>query len=138
MSLGDSVAEEHEDAQPEQSLENREVLGTVRTAIKFLPPAQRDVVVRHYLESEMLQDIARTMGVSEARVSQIGSEAINAIRTYLSTQYEGVPSVSESAPGKRTRAAYVAFISAVSTWRERMRAADDLPRREVAPAARAI
>jgi RNA polymerase sigma factor for flagellar operon FliA len=137
MSLGDSVAEEHEDAQPEGSLENREILGTVRTAIKYLPRAQRDVVIRHYLQGEMLRDIADTMGVTEARVSQIASEAVNAIRSYLATQYEGVPSVSNSAPGKRTRAAYVSFISAASTWRERMRAADDLPWREAVPAARA-
>jgi RNA polymerase sigma factor for flagellar operon FliA len=136
--LGDSVCEEHDDALPEQSLERREMLGTVRTAIKYLPQVQRDVISRYYLQGEMLQDIAATMGVTEARVSQIASEAINAIRSYLSTQFDGVPSVADNAPGKRTRAAYVALISAVSTWQERMAAADELPLREAAPAVRAM
>lgn len=136
--LGESVAEEHEDALPELALEKREMLGTVRTAIKYLPQVQRDVITRYYLQGEMLQDIAATMGVTEARVSQIASEAINAIRSYLSTQFEGVPEVAESAPGKRTRATYVALMSAVSTWQERMRAADEPAAREDVPAVRAM
>jgi RNA polymerase sigma factor for flagellar operon FliA len=124
-SLRDSVAEEHEDALPGPALERRETLGTVRAAVRYLPPVQRDVVTRHYLQGELLQDIARTMGVTEARVSQIASEAINAMRSYLSTQYEGVPTVAANAPGKRTRAAYVAVVGAKCAWRERMAAADD-------------
>jgi RNA polymerase sigma factor FliA len=136
--LGDSVSEEREDALPELALEKREMLGTVRTAVRYLPEVQRDVVTRHYLRGEMLRDIARTMGVTEARVSQIASEALNAMRSYLSTQYEGVPAVAENAPGKRTRAAYVALVGAVGTWRERIRAADDASFREPVPALRAM
>jgi RNA polymerase sigma factor FliA len=135
--LGDSLAEEHDDALPEQSLENREILGTVRTAIKYLPPIQRAVITRYYLQGEMLQEIAATMGVSEARVSQIASEAVNAIRSYLSTQFEGVPRVAPNAPGKRNRAAYVALVKTVSCWQERIHAAD-VPLREAMPALRAM
>jgi RNA polymerase sigma factor for flagellar operon FliA len=87
-------------------------------------------VIRYHLQGELLQDIAATMGVTEARVSQISSEAINAIRSYLATQFDGVPGVADGAPGKRARAAYVALIGRMSTWRERIRAADELPLRE--------
>ncbi len=136
-SLGDSVAEEHHDALPEPALEEREMLGTVRTAIRYLPPIQRAVITRYYLQGEMLQDIAATMGVSEARVSQIVSEAVNALRSYLGTQFEGVPRVAPNAPGKRQRGAYVSLVKTVSCWQERMRAAD-APLREPVPALRAM
>jgi hypothetical protein len=95
-------------------------------------------VTRHYLEGELLQDIAHSMGVTQARVSQIATEAVNAMRSYLATQYEGVPVVAQNAPGKRTRAAYLELVGVVSTWQERMEAADDATYEEPLPVLRAM
>jgi hypothetical protein len=61
--------------------------------------------------------------VTEARASQVCAEAVNALRAYFSTVYEGVAEVPATAPGKRSRAAYVAALSAESTWRTRLEAA---------------
>jgi RNA polymerase sigma factor for flagellar operon FliA len=124
-SLGEALPEMDVQSLPEENFTRREMLGTLRTAIDFLPPTQRDVVERYYLNGEMLQDIAASMGVTEARVSQVASEAINAIRAYMRQLYDGVPEVPENAPGKRNRAAYLGTMSTHSTWRGRLEAADE-------------
>ena len=77
------------------------------------------MIVRHFFNDDLLQDIAADLGVTEARVSQIRSEAINAIRAYLGTEFEGVPEVPEAAPGRRRRAAYLDAMQQETTWRER-------------------
>lgn len=110
---------------PDAALERRELMGTVRVAVEHLPPVQRQVIARYYFQHEMLRDIAETFGVTEARISQIRSEAVASMQSYFATGYEGVPSVAESAPGKRQRAAYTASLAAHSTWRSRLEAADE-------------
>lgn len=105
---------------PEESLEQNELVGTVRSAVGFLPDTQREVVERYYFGGELLRDIADSLGVTEARASQIRSEALDAMRAYFGTSFEGVMSVSENAPGVRRRAAYVAEMTASSTWRSRL------------------
>ena len=57
-------------------------------------------------------------------MSQIRSEAINAIRAYLGTEFDGVPEVPESAPGRRRRAAYLATMEQHTTWRGRFDAVE--------------
>jgi RNA polymerase sigma factor for flagellar operon FliA len=109
---------------PEAILEKRELLGTLRTAVRLLPGVQRQVVERHYVVGEMLQDIAESMGVTEARVSQICSEAVNAIRAHLGTMYEGVPDVAERAPGRRSRTAFVKVAGAPGRWKDVLAAAE--------------
>lgn len=115
---------------PEESLEQRELFGTLRTTIDYLPPTQAEVIRRYYFDGEMLQDIARSMGVTEARVSQICTEALNSIRVSFGRFYEGVPEVADTAPGKRARASHVAAVTAYSTWRDRL----DRGQREPVPA----
>lgn len=100
------------------------MVGTLRTAIEGLPELQRDVVLRYYLEGEMLQTIAESLGVTEARVSQIRAEAVNAMRSYFTTLYQGVADVPEDAPGRRGRASYLATMATRSTWLTRLEAAD--------------
>lgn len=123
-SLAEQIPETSLEALPEEALERRELIGTLRTAVRHLPPTQRTVIERYYLGGEMLREIAEDLGVTEARVSQICSEAINALRTYLGTLYEGVPEVPENAPGKRTRAAFFGLLATSSTWRDRLEAAE--------------
>lgn len=123
-SLAEQVQETSPEILPEEALERRELFGTLRTAVRNLPPTQRTVIERYYLGGEMLREIARDLGVTEARVSQICSEAINALRAYLGTLYEGVPEVPENAPGKRSRAAFFGLLASSSTWRDRLAAAD--------------
>ena len=108
---------------PEESLEQTELIGTVRSAVGFLPGTQREVVERYYFGGELLRDIADSLGVTEARASQIRSEGLDAMRAYFGTAFDGVVAVSENAPGVRRRASYVAEMSANTTWRTRLGAA---------------
>lgn len=118
--LRDQVAEERPSVLPEEALENRELLGTLKAAIGFLAPAQAEVVSRYYLYGDLLQDIADDLKVTEARVSQIRAEALASMRSYFATLYEGLPDVDDSAPGKRARAAYLSVLSENTTWRSRL------------------
>ena len=122
--LRDSVVEADSRANPERALEQRELLGTLRSAVEALPGVHGEVVRRYYLDGEMLQDISAELGVTQARVSQIRSEALTAMRAWFGNLYEGVPEVEETAPGKRARNAYVAQLAAQSTWRTRVDAND--------------
>jgi len=120
VSLGERIEERSADRIPEETLSNREVLGTLSTAIQELPDLQRDVIHRYYLQGEMLQSIAESLGVTEARVSQIRAEAVNAMRSYFATLYDSVEEVPADAPGRRSRAAYLASLAEKSTWLSRL------------------
>lgn len=118
--LVERVEEQTTTLLPEAALEQRELRGSLVDAVRYLPPVQAEVISRYYLEGELLQDIADDLGLTEARVSQIRSEALMAMRSFFATQYEGVESAPESAPGKRARAAYVSRMAEHSNWRTRL------------------
>lgn len=105
---------------PEEALERQELLGTLREAIDALDGVHGEVIRRHYFDGELLQQIADDLGVTLARVSQIRTEALNAIRAWFGNLYEGVPHVPDGSPGKRARHAYVAQLAERSTWRSRL------------------
>ena len=116
------LTEDDTEQLPQDSAERRELVGTLRVAVQHLDEPHREVIVRHFFEDDLLQDIAADLGVTEARVSQIRSEAINAIRAYMGGEFDGVPEVPESAPGRRRRASYLATMQQQVTWRERFEA----------------
>ena len=116
---------------PEDATENHELVGTVRSAVSFLADTQREVIERYYFKGELLRDIADSLGVTEARASQIRSEALDAMRAYFGTTFEGVLPVPASAPGVRRRAAYVAQMASNTTWRSRFDSATQAPREAV-------
>ncbi len=122
--LGELIEEKDSERLPEDQIEHRELTGTLRTAVRHLPEVQREVVERYYFQGEFLRSIADSMGVTEARVSQIRSEALNAVRAYFADSFEGIPQVDERAPGRRSRAAFVARLAEESSWRTRLDAAD--------------
>ncbi len=113
------LVEENPESLPQDAAEQRELVGTLRLAVENLDATHREVIVRHFFGDDLLQDIAADLGVTEARVSQIRSEAINAIRAYLGTEFDGVPDVPETAPGRRRRAAYLATMQQHTSWRQR-------------------
>lgn len=113
------LTEEDTECLPQDATEHRELLGTLRVAVQHLDDTHREVIVRHFFGDDLLQDIAADLGVTEARVSQIRSEAINAIRAYLGTEFDGIPEVPEGAPGRRRRAAYLATMQEQVTWIDR-------------------
>ncbi len=124
--LRELIDEENVGALPDAALEQRELLGTLREAVRHLPPVQADIITRYYLEGDLLQDIADDLGVTEARVSQIHSEALTSLRSFFATMYDGVPPVADNAPGKRARSAYLESVTRHSSWQHRLTAGDPL------------
>ena len=122
--LRESITSPDIEGSPEASLEAKEMLGTLSVAVENLSGIHREVIERYYLQGELLQDVADDLGVTQARVSQIRSEALMSLRAYFGTLYDGTTAADDSAPGKRARAAYLAQVSAQSTWRTRLDAAD--------------
>lgn len=118
--LADRVEEQRSDSLPDLALEQREMRGTLVDAVRNLPAIQAEVISRYYLEGELLQDIAADLGLTEARVSQIRSEALMAMRGFFGTQFEGVAEADDTAPGKRARAAYMSRMEEKSDWRSRL------------------
>lgn len=118
------LPEETLEVLPAAQLEERELIGTMRVAVEHLDEPHRQVVQRYFFGGELLQEIADTLGVTEARVSQMRSEAIAAMRAYMGTVYDGVPAVAASAPGSRRRARYLATMQTRATWQDCLSAAD--------------
>lgn len=120
--FGDRIPEREHRHLPEEALERQELIGTIRAAIEHLPETQRHVVTACFFEGRLLRDIAEDLGVTEARISQIRSEALTAIQAYFADSFPGVPDVPDSAPGIRRRAAYVAAVATQTTWLSRLEA----------------
>jgi RNA polymerase sigma factor for flagellar operon FliA len=55
----------------------------VESALKCLPPRQREVLVRYYSESLTLREAGARMGISEARACQLHGRAIQNLRREL-------------------------------------------------------
>jgi RNA polymerase sigma factor for flagellar operon FliA len=119
-SLGERLSEDDTAVLPEAALERNELVGTLRVAIAHLPELPRRVLVEHHFEGRLLRDIAEDLGVTEARASQLRQEALHALQAYFGSAFDDVPAVPASAPGKRRRAAFVAQVSANTTWRARL------------------
>lgn len=68
-------------------------------------------------------DLARELGVTESRVSQMKAEALNLLREGLDatleteTQSDGMPALDRVA---RRKAAYIAAVAAGSSYRDRL------------------
>lgn len=121
--LGDRLEAQGADATPDEALERRELSGTLAQAVLNLPSVQAEVISRYYVNGELLQAIADDLSLTEARVSQIRSEGLAALKAYFATQYDDVADGPDDAPGKRARAAYLERMAQQSDWRARIDAA---------------
>ena len=73
--------------EPLEELETRELHSYLRDAISLLPERHRFVVVGYFLENKTSQDLARFLGVTESRVSQLRSEALMMMKEGIEAQY---------------------------------------------------
>ncbi|TAM87991.1 MAG: sigma-70 family RNA polymerase sigma factor [Jatrophihabitans sp.] len=110
-------------AGPEALLLQREQLGLLRDAVAELPERLRLVVDQYFFCQRKMADIARELGVTESRVSQLRSEALAMLRAGLRAQDCAAP--DPIATGRRRGAAlatYAQAIAARSTFAERLAA----------------
>ena len=67
--------------EPAEELETRELLSYLRDAVSLLPERHRLVIVGYFMEGKTSFDLARFLGVTESRVSQLRSEALEMLRS---------------------------------------------------------
>ncbi len=107
--------------EPSEELEARELHSYLRDAVELLPERQRFVIVGYFLEGKTSQDLARFLGVTESRISQLRSEALRALKLGIEAQYED--SGADEAPSGRVakrEAAFAGALTDASSWRERL------------------
>lgn len=72
---------------PADLAENNELHQYLRAAVKHLPERHRLVIIGYFIEARTSDDLARFLGVTESRVSQIRSEALEMLREGIEAQY---------------------------------------------------
>jgi len=127
----DSVFRDSEDcealsaseADPGEVILRRERRAYLRDAVAALPERLRLVVVGCFFEERPMLDLAKELGVTESRVSQMKAEALNLLREGLDATLDTeVQSSGPPASGRvaRRKAAYFAAVAAGSSYRDRL------------------
>ncbi|MBI4042596.1 MAG: FliA/WhiG family RNA polymerase sigma factor [Deltaproteobacteria bacterium] len=75
-----NILESHKFPSPLHSLNDKDLKKMLVQAIEDLPENQRLVLALYYYEDINLKDIGRVLEVTESRVSQLHTQAINAVR----------------------------------------------------------
>lgn len=74
--------------QPEQTLQERELKDKLVEGIRSLQKSEQTVLSLYYEQEFNMREIAQIMGVSEPRISQIHSRAIQKLRLFLNRYLE--------------------------------------------------
>lgn len=123
--LGELIRELEIERLPDQALEHRELIGTLRSGVAHLPERLREVLERYYYRGEYLRDIAASLEVTEARISQLRGEAVTALRAYFAHLFDDESGTGPSRPASTPRRdAYVAEAAQATNWRARLEAAE--------------
>jgi RNA polymerase sigma factor FliA len=109
--------------EPLEELESRELHAYLRDAVELLPERQRLVIVGYFLEGRTSQELARFLGVTESRVSQLRSEALQMLREGIEAQYVGSAATLDATRAGRVarrKATYATAIAEASEWKNRL------------------
>jgi RNA polymerase sigma factor for flagellar operon FliA len=69
---------------PSARLEHQELVDLVSQAITGLSETERAVIVSHYHEGLMFKDVAKLLGRSRARISQLHTKALSRLKVHIS------------------------------------------------------
>jgi DNA-directed RNA polymerase specialized sigma subunit len=72
----------------ESSAFTRTVLDSVVDVIRDLPAEQQTVIALHYWRGLQLQEVARTMAITESRASQLHAKAVLTVHEVMKTAAE--------------------------------------------------
>lgn len=114
------ILQDRSSPEPLEELENRELHSYLRDAVGLLPERQRLVVVGYFLEGKTSQDLARFLGVTESRISQLRSEALRNLKLGIEAQYEGEEEEIPAGRVAKRQAAYVEQVGDASDFQDRL------------------
>jgi len=80
--MHDAIADENQSSSYED-LEKSELINLMADKIQELPDRQRKILAMYYHENMRLAEIAEVFDLSEARISQIHSQALATLRRYI-------------------------------------------------------
>lgn len=108
--------------EPSAELEQRELHSYLRDAIALLPERQRLVIVGYFLQEKTSQELARFLGVTESRVSQMRTEALETLRQGIQAQYDaaGEPEAAPAGRVEKRRATYASAIGGRQDFNDRI------------------
>jgi RNA polymerase sigma factor for flagellar operon FliA len=110
--------------EPLEELETRELHAYLRDAVDLLPERQRLVIIGYFLEGRTSLELAEFLGVTESRISQLRSEALEMLREGIEAQYVGQepPAPAREGVGRvaKRKANYAASIAERSEWKNRL------------------
>lgn len=106
--------------EPSEELETRELHAYLRDAVDLLPERHRLVVVGYFLEGRKSPDLACLLGVTESRVSQLRSEALEMLRDGIESQYQPNPDAAPAGRVARRKAGYASAIGQATHWHSRL------------------
>ncbi len=114
------------DLEPGDQLEQRELHSYLRDAVALLPERHRLIVVGYFIEERTSEELARFLGVTESRVSQMRTEALALLRQGIEAQYVA-PEDREEPQGlvARRRAQYADAIGAATGCLDRITLRDE-------------
>ena len=112
---------------PGEVLLRRERRAYLRDAVAALPERLRVVVVGCFFDERPMLELARELGVTESRVSQMKTEALGLLREGLDATLHAEAEAAQPTQGRvaRRKAAYFAAVAAGSSYRDRL---DSVPR----------
>lgn len=124
------VIEDQSSVEPCNELEKRELHAYLRDAVALLPERQRLVIVGYFLEERTSQELARFLGVTESRVSQMRTEALEELKRGIQAQY-GLDDAEIDLSNLRgrqnkRRAAFAEAIGSRQDWKDRVGVAPTL------------
>lgn len=109
------------DREPAEELEVRELHAYLRSAVALLPERHRLIVVGYFIEERTSEELARFLGVTESRISQMRTEALAMLRQGIEAQYVAPEDRAEpEGLVARRRARYADAISSATTLDERI------------------
>lgn len=108
--------------EPDEDVELREMRGYLRDAVRLLPERHRAVIVGYFLDGATSLDLARYLGVTESRISQLRSEALVMLREGIDAQFVGTTAGPDDVKGRvaRRKARYASDIASASDYRDRI------------------
>lgn len=107
---------------PADVLVQREGGAYLRDAVDTLPDRERHAVVGHYLDGRPMRELARELGVSESRVSQLCKLGLTRLHDGLAPYVmdEDPPFTTDTGVVARRRQEYRSAVAARSTWKARL------------------
>ncbi|MEL7210372.1 MAG: FliA/WhiG family RNA polymerase sigma factor, partial [Actinomycetota bacterium] len=109
------ILKDRSTVEPSEELETRELHTYLRDAVGLLPERQRFVIVGYFLEGKTSQELARFLGVTESRISQLRSEALRNLKLGIEAQYSDA--ANADAPVGRVAKRQAAYADSVGEER---------------------